>query len=153
MKKIFLIVLVLFILYKITLCQNQTNIKSFNWLVGIWSLNSKTEKSFEEWKFISDTLLKGRSYTVNQKDTIISEIISIVKTSEGIFYKAEVFNQNNGDAVYFKLTNVLGKSLIFENKTHDFPKTISYKLHNKRNLTATIEGDTIKYEFKMIKIK
>lgn len=153
MKKVFLIVLVFLAFNKIPLCQNQTNIKSFKWLVGIWSLDSKSEKSFEEWNLISDTLLKGKSYSINQIDTVINEIISIVKTNEGIFYKAEVFNQNNGEAVYFKLTNVEGKSLTFENKTHDFPKKISYKLHTGKNLTATIEGDTIKYEFKMIKIK
>lgn len=123
------------------------------WLIGTWSLDSKTEKSFEEWNWVSDTLLKGKSYAVSKKDTTVNEMISIIKTNEGIFYKAEVNDQNNGQAIYFKLINIAGKSLTFENKTHDFPKIIRYKLLDKKNLSATIEGDSMKYEFKMTKIR
>ncbi len=133
--------------------QNKSELSGFKWLTGVWQLESNKESTFEEWKYYSDTLLSGRSFSINKKDTIVNEIISIIKNYDGIFYKAEVFNQNNGQAVYFKLTKCLDKSLTFENKTHDFPKIIRYTLIDKKHLSAVIESDTIKYEFKMKKIK
>lgn len=151
-KLIFCLFLTIVFFYKTSVCQKQTDINKMKWLIGLWYSDSKTEKSYEEWKWVSDTLLRGRSYVIIKNDTLVNEFISIIKTENGIFYKAEVSNQNYGKAVYFKLISIKNNSIIFENKTHDFPKTIKYTLKDKKNLSAIIEGDSIKYEFKMIKI-
>ncbi len=134
--------------------QKIDNLKKFSWLTGIWKCDNSPENTIEEWNWVNDTLLKGRSYTIKLNDTIINEQISIVKTINGIFYIAEVVGQNNGKAVRFKLAENADKNLFrFENLSHDFPTSVNYLKLNKKSLFAWIEGYGKRIDFKMKKIK
>jgi len=130
------------------------SIKQFKWLEGRWKAENVNESSIEEWHWINDTLMKGRSYSIHQSDTIVNEIISIIKTEKGIFYIAEVASQNNAQPVYFELRkNSKNQHFTFENFSHDFPQSISYKQINKETLDAWIEGKGQRFDFRMKKLK
>ena len=49
-------------------------------------------------------------------------------------------NQNNGNAINFKLISSKNNNYIFENKKHDFPQRIGYSHVNFDTLHAWIEG-------------
>ena len=73
-------------------------------------------------------------------DTIFSEKISLENRAGGLFYIPTVNNQNNGQAVSFKLISNTNGEYVFENKEHDFPQRIIYKNPANDSLYARIEG-------------
>lgn len=130
------------------------DLKNLKWLVGTWQSDNNLEENYEEWNWINDTLLQGKSFIVKNNDTILIEKISITKTKNGIFYIAEVADQNNGEAVYFKLSKATKNNIYtFENNSHDFPNSINYMQINTKTLLAWIEGKGKRFDFKMKKIK
>ncbi len=115
-------------------------IKSFEWLIGTWEFKSPTVSIQETWAKTNDSIWQGSSFFIQELDTVNMESITIEAKTSGIFYIPIVINQNDGLPVYFKLKEQDDSSFTFENKGHDFPQLIKYRLVNADSLVAEISG-------------
>lgn len=115
-------------------------------LEGKW-LTSQGMQVGETWSYYSDELLIGKGWTINSKgDTLFTEDLRIVKVENSIVYIAKPKGKN---AVAFTLTMVtLDDEWIFENKAHDSPQRIVYKLNGFDILEAWIGNFSKKGLFK-----
>jgi hypothetical protein len=127
--------------------ENKASIKVAQWLVGEWGSTSSEGILHESWVQNNDSLMKGQSHFIREGDTISSEIINLVQTGDSIYYIPRVKNQNNGQAVKFRLMQYSASTLVFENPSHDFPQMIKYQLISDDSLVAEISG-LIKGEYR-----
>jgi hypothetical protein len=117
----------------------QKDFNKFDWITGSWENISEKYSSFEMWEKINDSTFAGKSFTISGGDTVSFESIEIQLNNGEIFYIPTVRGHNENKPVYFKLIS-LDKEAIFENKEHDFPQRIIYKMDEKKILSASIEG-------------
>lgn len=119
-------------------------------ICGTWKIDETQE--FEQWR--KDNMgFKSRMFSVNGKDTLVSEFVSVFLKDGKWNFQTFVKNQNSGSAVTFVQSNLSSSSVRFENQTHDFPKVIQYELVSSTILHAFIagNGDTIRFNFARIK--
>jgi hypothetical protein len=114
--------------------------KPLHGLTGLWKMDTKRGTIYEEWQVRSDNQLSGRSYKLNNKDTVVLENVILSLKDNDIFYTPVVSNQNNQQPVPFKLISCSGNRYVFENKDHDYPQRVIYELVSMNDLKARIEG-------------
>lgn len=116
-------------------------VESLTWLLGNWTAENNRLKINETWNRVSDRTFEGSGTTYSKAENKIvsSETLRLVEMSGEVFYLAKV--TSNDLPVAFKLTSCSGKTAIFENSLHDFPKTISYQLNKNNNITVLVSGD------------
>jgi Domain of unknown function (DUF6265) len=115
--------------------------KPLHGLAGLWKMETSRGALYEEWKVSSDNKLLGKSYKVNQADTVVLEQVELFLKDGSIVYSPIANGQNNGEAVPFRLTgNAANKRYVFENKEHDYPQRVIYQLTSANSLHARIEG-------------
>ena len=114
--------------------------KHLEWMIGSWSNISSKGQLYENWIKTNDSVYTGKSFMVVKNDTVFSEMISLENRNGEIFYIPTVKNENNGQAVLFKLITSHNNEVVFENKAHDFPQRILYKNPVKDSLYARVEG-------------
>ncbi len=136
--KLFIIGTCLITLYGCDL--KKTKIEQAEWLIGTWESQTERGSTYETWTKLSGNELKGISYMLEEKDTIVFETIQLIQNEEGLFYIPKVKNQNDGLPVKFKLKMNSDSSLVFENPLHDFPQVISYAKIGSDSLVAEISG-------------
>jgi len=101
-------------------------VESFMWLTGDWK--STGDMNFNEtWYKSDENQLKGKGFTIENGDTLITEQLMIFASDSGIFYQASLNNQNDQKPILFKLIEMQRDSFVFFNPVHDFPKMIAYK--------------------------
>jgi len=110
------------------------------WLVGTWSGNSGERSTYENWEKYNDSTYVGRSYSIQQGDTVSSESIRLVQQGKVINYIPTVEGQNNDMPVMFTLISSDSNKLIFENPAHDFPQRVTYRMVSPDSLIAEISG-------------
>ncbi|MBK8635198.1 MAG: hypothetical protein IPN72_17185 [Saprospiraceae bacterium] len=115
-------------------------IKKAEWLIGTWENKTSRGSMYESWNKLNDSVLSGKSYIINEKDTIVFETIQIVQEENRLFYIPTVKNQNNNLPVRFAGKNITENQLTFENPDHDFPQIISYTKLGLDSLVAVISG-------------
>lgn len=114
--------------------------KPLHGLTGLWKMDGKRGSLYEEWQASGDNQLKGRSYKINNNDTVVLENVTISLQEGAIFYTPVVNDQNNQQPVPFKLVSYNNNRYEFENKGHDYPQRVIYKLVSANELHARIEG-------------
>lgn len=115
-------------------------LKNLHWLAGTWQLQSEAGTLTETWAIKNGNALAGKTYLVDQNDTIFTETISIEVQNGAVYYVPVIPDQNQGKGIRFKLISNKEQTCIFENKSHDFPQRISYRQNGENGLTAWIEG-------------
>ena len=115
-------------------------IKTMQWLTGTWEHKTLKGSIYETWKKVNRHELKGKSYMIKNKDTIFFETIRLVQEKGRLFYIPAVKDQNGGVSVRFEGKKTSENHLVFENKLHDFPQVISYKMISTDSLMAEISG-------------
>lgn len=136
-------------------CGNNSGGKSdlFDAIVGTWKLED--DNQFERWVKNADGSYLSTGFTVvNDKDTIISEKVKIYSKGSGWCFETLVSGQNDGKSVVFT-SEILNDSLVqFENKGHDFPNIINYRLLYQNSLQAFIAGkaDTIFFKYSRVRL-
>jgi len=115
-------------------------IKKAEWLIGTWENKTPKGSVYETWDKTNETEFAGKSYIVNEKDTIAFENIRLVQEQDGLYYIPIVKNQNNGLPVRFATKTISETQLVFENPQHDFPQIITYTKINANSLVAEILG-------------
>lgn len=114
--------------------------KPLHGLTGLWKMDSKRGTIYEEWQASGDNQLTGRSYKINNNDTMVLENVVISLQNNAIFYTPVVRDQNNQQPVPFKLISYNNNKYVFENKEHDYPQRVIYELVSANDLRARIEG-------------
>lgn len=121
----------------------------FSTIEGTWKLeNSET---IETWKF-RDSIFYGQSFKLENSDTVTFEKLRILRKENQIFYEATVFQQNNGKPISFELTKHGRNEINFENKLHDFPKTINYQFTDEQSMIVTVSNEDKMVTFKFRKL-
>jgi len=118
----------------------------FEKMIGEWNLLDKPV--IEKWRYVNGQFLAS-VFVISGTDKKITEEIRILENDEGVFYEANVNDQNQGNSVLFKLIELADNKIIFENKEHDFPQKITYEFITENELIATVEGQ-IDDKFKSI---
>lgn len=109
-------------------------------LLGTWGMETRNGMLYETWEKVNENLLRGKSYKLNGKDTLVSERVELKKTADGVWYIPTVTDQNAGKPVMFRQTLAMGNLFVFENPQHDFPKRIAYEIVSEEVLRAWIDG-------------
>jgi hypothetical protein len=119
---------------------SENDFKALEGLEGLWKMETSRGAIYEEWQPKSNNKMTGRSYRINNTDTIVMERIELYREGNDIIYSPVVSNQNNQQAVTFKLISITDGRYVFENKAHDFPQRVIYKIVSKDAVNARIEG-------------
>jgi len=120
--------------------KKELSIKNAEWLIGLWENKRAKGSTFEQWSKASESELKGKSFMIKEKDTIVFENVRLVMQKDGVFYIPMVKDQNNGKEVPFRSTSLSSNEMIFENPEHDFPQKITYVRITQDSLVAEISG-------------
>lgn len=114
--------------------------KALYLLEGLWKMETGRGAIYEEWHKKDENKLTGKSYRINNADTVVMERIELFISGNEIVYSPVVTGQNNQQAVPFKLISNTDGRYVFENKEHDFPQRVIYNLVSKDAVHARIEG-------------
>lgn len=110
------------------------------WVLGSWYYVSSDATNYEIWEIVNDSTFSGRSYSINNGDTVSSEFINLLQRKGELAYVPTVSGQNKGMPIQFTLTFISGDKMIFENPDHDFPQMITYQHLVPDSLVAEISG-------------
>lgn len=128
------------LIFSFTLIKKGSLVKPFNWLEGSWSMKAKRGTIIESWKASHDSSMLGTSKMISLTGgERVLENLELAFTAGNYYYISRVNEQNNGEAVKFKLTSYSEKGFVAENPAHDFPKRIVYQLVSADSLHAYID--------------
>jgi len=134
-----------------TAVKQYKEIEKLSWLNSDWVRASAVDLSSEKWEKKNDSTLFGIGLTIEGKDTVAFETMTIEEKNGKLYYIPVVKDQNGGKPVEFALTSSTEFEWIFENPKHDFPTKIIYKKVNNDSLYAEIsavrEGKEVKVPF------
>ena len=120
------------------------DLDGLEWLEGGWRAQMGRVVIEEHWIPGAGGMMLGVSLSVAGDKAVGFEFLRIVSREDGVFYIAQ---PNGKPGTEFELTELSGKSAVFENPEHDHPKIIRYRLQEDGTLSATIEGDEGETEF------
>jgi hypothetical protein len=122
-------------------CSSNDPYRKMGKLSGLWQMQTDDGILYEEWSKRNGDNMFGKSYMMRGSDSTVFERIAIAKTDSGVYYIPTVKDQNEDQAIYFKMISFENSIFTFENKRHDFPKRIIYRFVNNDSIVARLEGD------------
>ncbi len=145
-------------LFLLLTCLPLIGFAQFQWetidrLEGKWQIEGKQQ--FEVWEKTEDFRLTGEGFMLNEKgEKKHLEALSISGNPKGgIWYYANVPNQNAGKSIGFYLSSYDKRNVVFENPDHDFPQKIHYQLKGRKNLIVHVSAGEKGFVVKMTKVK
>ena len=115
-------------------------VEDLAWLSGCWAQEGAEPGSLEVWTPPAGGTLLGVARTVKGGKTVAYEFTQIRALEDGrLAYIAKPSNQAEAT---FPLSRLGEKEVVFENKAHDFPQRIIYRLTSPGVLHARIEGSS-----------
>ncbi len=115
-------------------------IKKTEWLIGTWECKTPEGSLYETWNKLNQSELAGKSYFLNNQDTVLFETIQLIEKSNKLLYIVTGKTKVNESPVSFESIVSTTDQFIFENKHHDFPQRISYQKVGSDSLLAEISG-------------
>ncbi len=113
-------------------------IERLAWLAGDWRMEKAGRIVDEQWMAPAGGVMLGMSRTVAKGKVVEHEFIQIrVGPEGGLFFIARPSGQKEAT---FKAVRQSDTEVVFENKDHDFPQVIAYRLNADGTLLATVEG-------------
>lgn len=116
--------------------EQKRSLESLNWLAGCWQGSGKQEGITEQWMQPAGGMMLGIGRTVQNGRAVDYEFMRINEENGVLVYTATPSGQPTSS---FTLAGGAVGEFIFENKQHDFPQRVIYKL-NDGSLLARIEG-------------
>lgn len=135
--------LVLACLLTTTLVAQETTVltpslERLRWLAGDWRMERAGRVVDEHWMAPSGGVMLGMSRTVAKGKMVEYEFTQIREGPGGdLFYVAMPARQKEAA---FKALSQTDTEIVFENKDHDFPQIIGYRLNSDGTVLAWIEG-------------
>jgi hypothetical protein len=150
-KKIILPFVCLLVFYS---CKetSSSDVGLFDSLVGTWKLEDDSQ--YERWTKNEDGSYLATGFTTIGTDTLISEKVKIYKKGSEWCFETLVSGQNDETSVVFTSAILNDTVVQFENKKHDFPNIINYRLLYQNSLRAFIAGkaDTIYFNYSRVRL-
>ena len=130
-----------------------SSLESIEWMLGEWRAESETRVITEKWIKASSITFEGSGQTQNKLDQNLtdSEALRLVALAGDIFYIAKV--PHNEFPITFRLVSNGVHSALFENKTHDFPQQIYYKLIDNDHLHVTVSNQERAFDIQFSRTK
>lgn len=117
------------------------SLHELNWLLGEWIYKKSETVLVESWVATSKGTYEGYSVKKTLAGTVTSyEALRLVLMADEIFYIAKV--KENAFPIPFKAISCKENSVLFENQTHDFPKTLEYIQNSENKLQVNVGGKT-----------
>lgn len=107
------------------------------WLAGTWSAESNGLLMEEHWMPPRGGILLGLHRDSRPDKPAFFEFLRIEEGEDGIVYLA---SPRGRPATPFKMIEMMGTRVVFENTSHDFPQRIIYERKGDQ-LTARVEGE------------
>ncbi len=113
-------------------------IAKLSWLAGPWRLEKAGRVTEEHWMAPAGGVMLGMARTVF-KGRVVSYEFNQIREGPGgeLYFVAQPLGQKEAA---FKVVSLTDTEVVFENKEHDFPQTISYRLNPDGTMLAYIEG-------------
>jgi hypothetical protein len=116
----------------------RATIKDVGWIEGTWSSTSGTRTVEERWTPPAGGAMLAVSRTLKGDRLVEFEYLRIVEREGTLVYIAQ---PGGRPPTEFRLTNIEGKTVTFENPAHDFPKAIAYTARPDGSLEVSISGE------------
>lgn len=138
-KKPTLILTIAFVILssQLSFCQKDNSSDQFKWMTGIAKGDKGKGAFFESWKIKNESLLLGSGHYIVEGDTVFSETLRLQKIDKYWCYIPII---NGNPPTLFVMIKSEANEVIFENKEHDFPQRIGYKITKNGQFVAWIEG-------------
>ncbi len=114
------------------------DISDLKWMAGCWAQDGREAGSVEQWTAPAGGTMLGMSRTVSGGKTVAFEYLRIVEQEDGWF--GLIASPSGQETARFKLVSISENEVVFENKEHDFPQRIVYRLIGNGKLLGRIEG-------------
>lgn len=114
-----------------------TDLTGLAWMAGNWTGTQGGVEMEELWQTPKGNTMLGLHRDVAGGRTVSFEFLRIEAKSDGISYWA---SPGGRAATQFRLLELKGNRVVFENAKHDFPQRIIYWLSDDGALHAKIEG-------------
>ena len=116
----------------------RATVERLAWLAGSWRLEKAGRVTDEQWMAPAGGVMLGMARTV-AKGKVVEFEFTQVRVGPGgeLFYIAHPSGQKEAA---FQALSQTDTEVVFENKEHDFPQRISYRLNADGTLLASIEG-------------
>jgi hypothetical protein len=126
-----------FFLSTAALAQSPAKVESLGWMSGGWVNESARGKVSETWLGPGNGLMVAANLSTFANGRKSFEFLRIADTAEGFSYFASP--EGRHPPTEFKVKEVSGQRVVFENPEHDFPRRILYWREGEF-LWARIEG-------------
>ena len=120
-----------------------SGIQQVAWLEGCWEVSSNGRTVEERWTPARGGNMLGVSRTIRDGKLADYEFVVLREDGDRLAYVAHPSGQKPAT---FLSTRIGKAEVVFENPSHDFPKTIGYRIAGDA-LTAWISGGTRRIEF------
>lgn len=110
-------------------------------MAGCWERRDPKKELLvsEQWMSPAGTSILGMGRTVKKGQTVDFEYMRIEQREDGMYFVAQP--KANAAPTAFKLISSTTDEITFENKDHDFPQRVIYKMFGTK-LTGRIEGNS-----------
>lgn len=142
----------------LTACNSDSSkLDKLSWLEGKWQAKVQGNDVIETWSKDNDTSWTGESAFIKDGKTLFTEIMSIRVTDGKMQFISAVSDQNDAESVIFEEIQWENNKIVFENKAHDFPQRVTYKLKQENKMLAFISGEfggkSQRIDFNFTKVK
>ena len=111
---------------------------NFDWIIGQWKYEDVEGILFEDWKKENDSTFMGKSYYVNESDTLFVESILLSRIGDSLFYES-LKEDTLRNKIYKGPLNA-NNSFTIENPQHGFPRNIRYNYLTDSSMVIEISG-------------
>lgn len=149
------IVLIVFLmgwLWVFATAEEKNNLADFDWILGEWISEGNEKSTKEIWEKVSANTFEGSSVLIDKStgEKKTTETLRLVSMSGEIFYIAKV--GHNELPIAFNLVTENSRTAVFQNKSHDFPTSIEYRLINNDSLDVVVGGGGKSFTIKFKKL-
>ena len=128
------------LIFLISGCENNSPAPDFTSWEGTWETSSGSTSFTETWTK-NDTQTYSGTGTWRENDSIsYEEKLSLCYNGKDWIYAAITPDQNNEQAVDFKLSKSSDSTWVFVNPKHDFPNKIVYQLLSPGKMKVDVTG-------------
>lgn len=115
-----------------------TGLDNLEWLLGTWRTTGASRVSEEQWTRITPDTWEGTGRTLDSATGRVLgvESLRLVHMSGEVFYLAKV--DHNELPVAFRLTRSGPGQAVFENRSHDFPKVLDYRVAGGDSISVRV---------------
>ncbi len=116
------------------------DLSTLYWLEATWEAKQGNSIIVEKWDITSPLTFEGIGYVrkIEEDSRVSEESLRMVQMKGDIFYLAKV--DHNELPIPFKLVHRERDKFVFENKSHDFPKRITYFRKGADSMTVRVGG-------------